>query len=375
MRPILVVAILLLGLNGAAPESKYQDSALATGENPPASAPDEAPSIGKADRELVLAVPLRESSDAAHDQDEATAEPPQSPALASTDADTDAEADADANVAESLDDLCIALLTSAQNNDLPVPFFANLIWQESRLKHDAVSKVGALGIAQFMPGVAIEAGLADPFDPRQAIPASARFLHTLREHFGNLGFVAAAYNAGAHRVGQWLDHRRALPQETRTYVLRVTGRSAEAWRKSPRNDSELTFVRHLPCRGLPAFADLEQAQLRDARQVADAQQSQPQPQQAKVAAKVVQKGRQKFARKLAPKTGTKIAQKIEKKAPIAHLLVAAGKTAPKVARSATTAIMARNFHAKHEATHPQRPPHEKRRVAEETFMQRVNVPV
>jgi hypothetical protein len=88
----------------------------------------------------------------------------------------------------------------------------------------------------------------------------------------------------------------------------------------------------------------------------------------------VQKGRQKFARKLAPKTGTKIAQKIEKKAPIAHLLVAAGKTAPKVARSATTAIMARNFHAKHEATHPQRPPHEKRRVAEETFMQRVNVP-
>jgi hypothetical protein len=374
MRPILVVAILLLGLNGAAPESKYQDSALTTGENPPASAPDQAPSIGKADRELVLAVPVLESSDARHDQDEAAAEPPQSLALASADADTDAEAEADANIAESLDDLCIALLTSAQNNDLPVPFFANLIWQESRLRHDAVSKVGALGIAQFMPEVAVEAGLADPFDPHQAIPASARFLHTLREHFGNLGFVAAAYNAGAHRVGQWLDHRRALPQETRTYVLRVTGRSAEAWRRSPRSDSELTFVRPLPCRGLPAFAELEQAQLRDAQQVADAQQSQPQPQQAKVAAKVLQKGRQKFARKLAPKTGTKIAQKIERKAPIAHLLVAASKTAPKVARSATTGIMARNFHAKHEATHPQRPPHEKRRVAEETFMQRVNVP-
>jgi len=369
MRPILALAILLVGLKGAAPESKYQDLVLATGGSPFSSAPEPSPSVGKADREFVEAVPLLESSDAAHDQDQAVAEPPQPPALVNT------AADADANVAESLDDLCIALLTSAQNNDLPVPFFANLIWQESRLKHDAVSKVGALGIAQFMPEVAVEAGLADPFDPRQAIPASARFLRTLREHFGNLGFVAAAYNAGAHRVGQWLDHRRALPQETRTYVLRVTGRSAEAWRKSPRNDSELTFVRHLPCRGLPAFADLEQAQLRDARQVADAQQSQPQPQQAKVAAKVVQKGRQKFARKLAPKTGTKIAQKIEKKAPIAHLLVAAGKTAPKVARSATTAIMARNFHAKHEATHPQRPPHEKRRVAEETFMQRVNVPV
>ena len=360
MRPILALAILLVGLKGAAPESKYQDLVLATGGSPFSSAPEPSPSVGKADREFVEAVPLLESSDAAHDQDQAVAEPPQPPALVNT------AADADANVAESLDDLCIALLTSAQNNDLPVPFFANLIWQESRLRHDAVSNVGALGIAQFMPEVAVEAGLADPFDPRQAIPASARFLRTLREHFGNLGFVAAAYNAGAHRVGQWLDHRRALPQETRTYVLRVTGRSAEAWRKSPLSDSELTFARPLPCRGLPAFAELEQAQLRDAQQVVDAQQSQPQPQQAKV----VQKGRQKFARKLAPKT----AQKIEKKAPIAHLLVAASKTAPKVARSATTAIMARNFHAKHEATHPQRPPHEKRRVAEETFMQRVNVP-
>ena len=88
----------------------------------------------------------------------------------------------------SIYNLCNALFVSAENNDLPVPFFANLIWQESRLQLDAVSRVGALGIAQFMPKVAVEVGLGDPFDPHQAIPASARFLHTLREHFGNLGF-------------------------------------------------------------------------------------------------------------------------------------------------------------------------------------------
>jgi len=355
MRPILALAILLVGLKGAAPESKYQDSVLAAGGDSLSLVSESAPSIGDADREFFSAIPLLESSDAAHDQDEEAAEPPQSPAPASTDA------DADEDVAESLDDLCNALLTSAQDNNLPVPFFANLIWQESRLRHDAVSRAGALGIAQFMPEVAVEAGLADPFDPRQAIPASARFLHALRAHFGNLGFVAAAYNAGAHRVGQWLDHRRPLPQETRTYVLRVTGRSAEAWRKSPLNDSRLTFVSRLPCRGLPAFADLEQAQFR-AEQVDDAQQSQPQPGQAKAA----HKGRQKFARKITPKAATKIAQKIEKKAPIAHRLVAASKKAPEIARSPTTGIMARNFHAKHEATHPQRGQHEKRRVADET---------
>ena len=70
----------------------------------------------------------------------------------------------------SLDDLCNALYTSARNNDLPVPFFANLIWQESRLHYDSRQPDGALGIAQFMPEVAVEVGLDDPFDPLQAIP-------------------------------------------------------------------------------------------------------------------------------------------------------------------------------------------------------------
>ena len=133
----------------------------------------------------------------------------------------------------SLDDLCNALYTSAQDNDLPVAFFANLIWQESRLRDDAVSRKGALGIAQFMPETAAETGLDNPFDPLQAIPASARFLRELRQQFGNLGFVAAAYNAGAHRVVEWLKHRGSLPRETRGYVARVTGLSVEpgaAWR-------------------------------------------------------------------------------------------------------------------------------------------------
>jgi hypothetical protein len=160
----------------------------------------------------------------------------------------------------SLDTLCTEVRTSAEQNGLPVAFFANLIWQESRLQRDSVSHAGALGIAQFMPEVAVEVGLHDPFDPRQAIPASARLLRTLRAHFGNLGFAAAAYNAGAHRVMEWLDRRRRLPRETRTYVMRVTGRSAEAWRKSRVKDSQLTFAGPLPCRKLPAYADLEEAQ-------------------------------------------------------------------------------------------------------------------
>jgi hypothetical protein len=184
-----------------------------------------------------------------------------------------------------LDELCNTLFNSAENNDLPVPFFANLIWQESRLHDDTVSRAGALGIAQFMPKVAAETGLDDPFDPLQALPASARLLRTLREHFGNLGFVAAAYNAGAHRVSEWLQHHRALPRETRDYVVKVTGRSAEQWRTATVQDDALTFVRHLPCRGLPAFADLEQAQQQQAQaeQAAQGVQAKAAPVPAKAA--------------------------------------------------------------------------------------------
>src|SRR5205814_6611619 len=64
----------------------------------------------------------------------------------------------------------------------------------------AVSPKGAEGIAQFMPGTAAERGLANPFDPEQAIPHAARFLAELKRRFGNLGMAAAAYNAGPARV-------------------------------------------------------------------------------------------------------------------------------------------------------------------------------
>jgi hypothetical protein len=93
------------------------------------------------------------------------------------------------------------------------------------------SGAGAQGIAQFMPGTAAERGLLDPFDPEQAIPASARFLAELSRRFGSLGLAAAAYNAGPARVADWLAGRRAgLPLETQDYVFFVTGQTVDAFR-------------------------------------------------------------------------------------------------------------------------------------------------
>ncbi|WP_131193998.1 lytic transglycosylase domain-containing protein [Lichenihabitans psoromatis] len=125
--------------------------------------------------------------------------------------------------------LCRLIETSAAKASIPVPFFTRLIWQESSFRAGAVSPAGAQGIAQFMPGTARERGLSDPFDPEQAIPASAALLADLVQRFGNIGLAAAAYNGGPARASAWLSGKGGLPFETQDYVQRITGRSAEDW--------------------------------------------------------------------------------------------------------------------------------------------------
>jgi hypothetical protein len=128
--------------------------------------------------------------------------------------------------------MCLLMHEVATENALPTPLFTRLIWQESKFKPKAVSHVGARGIAQFMPATAAERGLEDPFDPIQALPASAEFLRELMMQFGNFGLAAAAYNGGPGRVGRWLGGKGGLPEETRNYVIQITGRTAEHWAKN-----------------------------------------------------------------------------------------------------------------------------------------------
>lgn len=118
---------------------------------------------------------------------------------------------------------------AAAAHALPVDYFLRLIKQESGFNHRAVSRAGAQGIAQFMPGTAALRGLKNPFDPAEALPKSAAFLSDLTRQFGNIGLAAAAYNGGPTRVANWLAGRGGLPLETRSYVLAITGRTAEEW--------------------------------------------------------------------------------------------------------------------------------------------------
>src|SRR5919205_2274102 len=132
--------------------------------------------------------------------------------------------------------LCRMIEGAAMHHHLPVDFFTRLIWQESSFRPRVTSGAGAQGVAQFMPGTAAERGLADPFDPEQAIPKSAELLDDLRRRFGNLGLAAAAYNGGPARVDAWLAGRGTLPGETRNYISAITGRTADAWADDARGE-------------------------------------------------------------------------------------------------------------------------------------------
>jgi Transglycosylase SLT domain/SPOR domain len=125
--------------------------------------------------------------------------------------------------------VCRLIESSARTQSLPVAFLTRLIWQESSFRPNTISPAGAQGIAQFMPKTADARGLANPFDPEEAIPKSADLLADLKQRFGNLGLAAAAYNAGPARVANWLAGHGNLPAETRDYVLTITRLPVEDW--------------------------------------------------------------------------------------------------------------------------------------------------
>src|SRR3989440_750683 len=154
--------------------------------------------------------------------------------------------------------ICLMIESAARANDLPLEFFARVIWQESRFQSDAVGPVTrsgqrAEGIAQFMPGTANERRLLDPFDPVQALPKSAEFLSELRNQFGNLGLAAAAYNAGPRRVQEWLAGTGPMPQETRNYVAAITGSTVEEWAAAGKSGKTIDRAPSSSCRELMAL--------------------------------------------------------------------------------------------------------------------------
>jgi soluble lytic murein transglycosylase-like protein len=148
--------------------------------------------------------------------------------------------------------LCGIVETSAKIEGLPVDFFTRLIWRESAFRTHAASPAGAMGVAQFMPGTASDRGLADPFDPATAIPASAKLLAELAGQFGNLGLAVAAYNAGPTALANWLAGKGT---SFRDAGLRARHNGLRRGGMARRRAAGLRFLRarrDLPCRSRQA---------------------------------------------------------------------------------------------------------------------------
>ena len=94
-----------------------------------------------------------------------------------------------------------------------------VIRTESNYQVGAVSRKGAQGLMQLMPGTAHTLGVVCAFEPRENILGGSRYLRAMYDRFGSWPLALAAYNAGPRAVG-----RRHFPEETRRYVRLVIAR-------------------------------------------------------------------------------------------------------------------------------------------------------
>ena len=95
-----------------------------------------------------------------------------------------------------------------------------MIRAESNGDVHAVSRAGARGLMQLMPGTAAGCGIADPFDPTQNVSCGTSYLRSLLNRYhDNVTLAVAAYNAGPGAVDRY--HGVPPYAETRAYVVRV----------------------------------------------------------------------------------------------------------------------------------------------------------
>jgi soluble lytic murein transglycosylase-like protein len=120
-------------------------------------------------------------------------------------------------------DLAQKMSLSEKANGLPKGLLQRIAYTESSDNPYAVSKAGALGLMQFMPGTAAGMGI-NPFDPDQSVMAAGGMYGRLMAKYGgDLSKAAAAYNWGEGNLDKdiarygagWRSH---LPDETQQYL-------------------------------------------------------------------------------------------------------------------------------------------------------------
>jgi hypothetical protein len=112
------------------------------------------------------------------------------------------------------------LARAGSRHNVDVDLLASVVRAESGGHVRAVSRAGAQGLMQLMPGTAAELGVHDTFAPGENVDGGSAYLDALLTRYhDNLALALAAYNAGPAAVDRW--HGIPPYRETRLYVARV----------------------------------------------------------------------------------------------------------------------------------------------------------
>ncbi len=120
----------------------------------------------------------------------------------------------------SREDLNEMLAKAGSQHNVDRDLLASVVKAESNGNVRAVSRAGAKGLMQLMPGTAADLGVSDSFKPEQNVQGGSTYLdELLTRYHDNLALALAAYNAGPAAVDKY--HGIPPYRETRLYVARV----------------------------------------------------------------------------------------------------------------------------------------------------------
>jgi soluble lytic murein transglycosylase-like protein len=123
-------------------------------------------------------------------------------------------------IAASTPDIHQLLSQAGAQHNIDIELLASVVKAESGGRTNAVSRTGARGLMQLMPGTAQQLGVSDAFRPDQNIAGGSAYLdQLLTRYHDNLALALAAYNAGPAAVDRY--HGVPPYRETRAYVVRV----------------------------------------------------------------------------------------------------------------------------------------------------------
>jgi soluble lytic murein transglycosylase-like protein len=122
--------------------------------------------------------------------------------------------------ASSTTDIPTLLHLAGNKHNIDVDLLYSVVHAESSFNSRAVSRTGARGLMQLMPGTAAGLGVDDAFRADQNIAGGSTYLDDLLIRYkDDLVLALAAYNAGPAAVDRY--HGVPPYRETRAYVARV----------------------------------------------------------------------------------------------------------------------------------------------------------